>query len=643
MPTTQPTGAPTVCPTAIPTSVPTQSPTTFELSDYDLDCYAMCTYPGSSLPSRLWSWDEWCGFYEFNGCSADTVASYMCVPECLKDCVYSFCHTFSAFIQKCSVDGGGVNSDLKGECLASSLKDIKSNTKFSFSMVLSYLGFSTEEFSADADAQYTTLATISEILGISVGSIVIRRIRSIDLSQTLQVAESTVQVSYTITETLENLGYTKSSAEYAYEALTSVMDGSIQNGRYESILREEGIKIYRTYLFEEVNVVSVEFGEYSFQDGESRQNIFQENLYIVASMSVLLAICSCFVAIVLKRRYLLKKDISADVVIDEMLSTPLPKLEKADSPLSIDGIEQEDPVKAVGAVGDINTMLRSVKSIVPPSPTPIVGLMNSNHKRVYVDSVEALVTERDESEFDVQSFSLLDESHKGESAVKEPKKSWFENSTVKERPSREVVVSNVFEFNASSEVAAASSELRDDISISTRRSMIKLPPIADSQILGSDTNNTINHTALTHNVDNMHGSYDRSEIDLLQRERNRLARRRARESMRNSNPSEFQYTYRATAESPPSSKHHKASGRRRGKSPTEESGKGGQHKDSRSRSGSPDATSSNNVRRHRRHRRRRKRRSDTYSLDSPGSALLESNGSDQENPPLQKLDFTYED
>lgn len=614
------------------------------------------------------------------------VASYACVPDCLSQCSNSFCHTFAAFSEKC--DGVIASRDLKDECLASSRSVVKTNTDLLFSMVLSYLGFTAVEFLDDADAQYATRASIAGILGIPVERVIFRAVRDIIGANRRQLvdvkAEDTVSATYRVKVVLESIGYSKNYADYAYDDLSGRMLNAVDSGRYEAILRANGFKVYGTPLFaENTEVIDIEISNFALGSDDSNQNIFEEytsdpkKIPIVVAISGTFGCCLLIVIFLLWRKRSKEKmkvgewydrevDPSANSILDLKVFSPPPKEDILDHASGIDNkhslrVKPAQPLDQ-GAVGDLYTMLQSVAYSGSSSNTPSQAnsaIPLNSRAAVYIeDSIDSpKLMSQDEEDQDIQLFSLAAVPYKPRDvSAAEPKKSWAESKSNSSRIVSSAAVSDVVEFHHSQELASEvdMSFLNDDLSLASRRKPV-LPPINNPKLSTPNAHDSTTLSVISpdasYSGDKYYLSHDRTEIDLAQRERGRLARRRARESLREKSETMGSgFIYDQNPESTPvikrvHSEYHSAEKR----SPSKD--KSLHRRDRRDRSGSP-----NDDRSYRRTRKRKHHQNERSGMGAPGSGLTQGDSSVSPIPvvredndsqskvsfaPIKEFDFTY--
>lgn len=554
IPSSVPSGSPTVVPTGrpttIPTAIPTSEPSTFSLNAYDSKCFELCSYAGSTLHSKFWSWDEFCGFYDENACSGDSVASYTCVPNCLQGCVNSFCETFALFTEKCSAFSMQ-SRDLKQDCLFSSRAVIKSTTRITFDIFLSYQGFSSEELSRDKDGQQATVSACSDILKIGSGSVRITNMADIDARRSLffispaVVGINTTLVTYRVTMVLEEMGFSSNFASFAYDEMTTRMANAVKSGLYLAMLRKNGLAVFGTYLFEKrVDVLGVSFSTFLFDSSDNNKgNIFENNMAIVISVSSGLCLFGLVAAFLFWRKGNLKRKGNKSTVVivgqrgeHEQVDEQVDASEMNVLDEIVKNMENEAKLKPEkqnkDEIGDLYTLFKSVPARGDLT-SPIRPLKRG---KVYIDTSVSPIGEQPE-DFDIQTFSLLRST---EMAVNRMpiKTSWIESKESRVTTSMPGYANDVVDFHASVETLNSNfepSNIRDDGNFSSHRKKMILPPLkyagftpsTPDRPVGSPVCDTVlfDDNAFAH-------THHRSEIDAMNRERSRFARRRARESLR---------------------------------------------------------------------------------------------------------------
>jgi hypothetical protein len=441
-----------------------------------------------------------------------------------------------------------------------------------FSSVLSYLGFTAQGFLLDAAAQYTTRSTIADILGVPVSSITIRNVRDAiegnrrQLADT-EISDNTVLITYKVKQTLESMGYSKSTASYAYQELIGELGTAVNNGRYAAMLRVSGSDVFSTSFFENIfDVLGVTFTDYSF-DEERKQNIFEENIIIVISLSVTIGFCILVGVFVLwRRRSQKKKDPFAPIYYesknnyaekDDDILDKIPDSSNGNSNIENNSQKLKPSSDSSAPVGDLYTMLKSVQmpgkggqsgghaggsgGSGAVAPSPGTKLPPINRAKVYIDDTdESPELAHDEEDVDFQTFALY-EGPKQAPVGREPKKSWAESRAHAAPRSKEsTAVIDFVDFQHSQELKPHTdiSYYNDDFSVGSRHSLMKntktvLPPISNYSANGGVKPSPTSPEEASFGEDYSHLSKaDRTEMDLMQRERSRLARRRARESLR---------------------------------------------------------------------------------------------------------------
>jgi hypothetical protein len=298
-PTGKPSSYPSNYPSSIPSSQPTSVPSELLSGDRILKCFSSCTYDGSPA-SGTWLASEYCSFFHSTGCKTEDIATFACVPACLKACPDVFCSSFSKMAFFCGSDNTSNEAKqnvLFGACAESFANSSATKTEIQFQVHVYFSGFNISAFTADKGAQDATASEIVRGMNLRRGFDIVFALRSFLSVRRLLDGDIAAVVSYNISVIIEELGYRSSDSKVAFDDVTNNFREYIRSSAMLRGIRARGLSLFGTSLFEDsaVSISQVSFSSFSVNVLDAPSTEKTENTLLTVIIVASSITSACFI------------------------------------------------------------------------------------------------------------------------------------------------------------------------------------------------------------------------------------------------------------------------------------------------------------------------------------------------------------
>ena len=203
-------------------------------------CYTDCSVEDIDIDPIDWTSTEYCAYSSSVNCAEDDIASYTCVPMCLKDCPDVFCKTMATLFTQCENNYDEERQlQLTSSCVASYAAQAPTKTAVIFSAVAQFSGISAADFIQDIDAQYAARTALSLAMdGVSADQINVTAITENVVAGSRRRLDvyGAIDVNFAIVILLEEMGYSNTDAKLVYESVTEDIEDSFGSGDFQELL-----------------------------------------------------------------------------------------------------------------------------------------------------------------------------------------------------------------------------------------------------------------------------------------------------------------------------------------------------------------------------------------------------------------------